>query len=262
MKVRLLVGLIAALALGIFTVSTVNAQDPDVRDLVNAASGLYELGDYRGAAVAYEDVVALGVKDPVLYYNLGVAYMQTDRPGPAVLNFRRALALDPSDADAAANLKIARESLEGVLPPSGSGLTGFSNAVVSVAPAWLLGAGAILASIVAAVLWAVFRMARSRVFKDSTAYAATVLLLLVGFSVAVLVIDAGRDRGDAVVPRTASLYSGPGPGYVDFLSVPAGAEVSIVDQRDEWVRLALPPGDYGEGVQGWAKSATVELELP
>ncbi len=275
MIVRLVVGVIAgvigALGIGLVAVGTASAQspdvqnpgaeNPDVRVLVTAASGLYELGDYGRAAQAYEDVVALGVKDTILYYNLGVTYLQAGRPALAVLNFRRALALDPSDPDTAANLDLARAQLDGVSAPAASGLTNFSDAVVGVVPAPVLGAVAVVGALAVAVLWIVFRAVR-RPLRVSAIYGASVLAVFVVFAVTVIVVDSGRDATEAVLPRSVSLFSGPGTGYVDFLSVPAGVEVSVVDERDEWVRLALPPGNYGAGVEGWARRSSVDLILP
>jgi len=207
--------------------------------------------------------VALGVKDPVLYYNLGVAYLQTGRPALAVLNFRRTLALDPADDDAQANLDIARQSLDGDYFAPASGLARFSDAVTRVVPAPALGAIAFAAALLAVLGWTLFRASRlPNAVRDSTVYVSAIALLLVGFAVTVVVIDGDRDVGDAVLPRSASLYSGPDASYVDFLKVPAGIEVSVVDERDEWLRLALPPGDYGDGVEGWAKRSSVALVLP
>ena len=278
MIARALLIAITIAVLGLVSVGPVHAQspegdgpedqNPDVAVLVDAASGLYALGDYRAAAQAYEDVVALGVKDPVLYYNLGVAYLQTGRPALAVLNFRRTLAITPSDGDAQANLDIARQSLDGGYFAPTSGLTGFSDAIIGVVPAPALGAIAFAAALLSVLGWMFFRATRPLAAKkratvrDAAIYVAAVLVLVAGFAVTVVVIDGGRDANDAVLPRSASLYSGPDASYVDFLKLPAGIEVSVVDERDEWLRVALPPGEYGDGVEGWAKRSSVELVLP
>jgi hypothetical protein len=280
MIVRALIAAIAVLGLGLALVmagpvhaqtpdaqniegQNIEGQRPDVAVLVDAASGLYELGDYRAAAQAYEDVVALGVKDPVLYYNLGVAYLQTGRPALAVLNFRRTLAIDPADEDAQTNLDLARQSLDGDYFEPTSGLTNFSDAVTGAVPAPVLGAIAFAAALAAVLGWVLFRASRlPNAIRDAGVYFAAVLVLLVGFAVTVVVIDGGRDAGDAVLPRSTALYSGPDASYVDFLKVPAGMEVSVVDERDEWLRVALPSGEYGGGVEGWAKRSSVELVLP
>ena len=268
MIARLLISAIAMLGVGLVSVGPIHAQspdeqNPDVAVLVDAASGLYELGDYQAAAQAYEVVVALGVEDPVLYYNLGVAYLQTGRPALAVLNFRRTLAINPADEDAGANLDLARQSLDGDYFEPTSGLTNFSDAIIEVVPVPALGAIAFAAALLAVLGWLLFRASRlPSAIRDSAVYFAGVALLIVGFAVTVVVIDGGRDANDAVLPRSASLYSGPDASYVDFLKVPAGVEVTVVDERDEWLRLALPPGDYGDGVEGWAKRSSVELVLP
>ena len=234
----------------------------DAGDLMEAAAGLFQIGNYAGAAKTYEDVVASGIRDAVLYYNLGVSHLRSGRPALAVLDFRRALALDPSDRDARANLDIVRRELDIGAPPGESALTRFANSVVGVIPAWVLGTAALVGALAAVFLWAVFRVARRRALGEAAAYGVAVLALVIGFALLVVAVDAGRDRGQAVVPRTASLYSGPGTGYVDLLSVPAGAEVSVVDERDGWLRLALPPTDRGDGAQGWVRRASVEMVLP
>jgi uncharacterized protein YraI len=128
-------------------------------------------------------------------------------------------------------------------------------------PAPLIAVAAVVSSVLVAVLWGVFRMARRRRLRVGAVYTAVVLLLVAAFSATMVVSHAGRDSGDAVLPRGTALYSGPGPAYVKLLSVPAGAEVSIVDERGDWVRLRLPPGDYGDDVQGWARATAIELVL-
>ena len=63
---------------------------------------------YRQSAKAYEDLLAQGVRNAKLYYNLGNAYYRLGDLGRAVLAYRRAQQYDPGDAQLQANLRSAR----------------------------------------------------------------------------------------------------------------------------------------------------------
>ena len=258
---RLVLILVTAAAASLIVTASTWAQDADLSDLARAGVELYEIQDYDGAVQVFEQAVVMGARDPVLYYDLAVAYMRTGRPALAVLNYRRSLALDPSDPDAASGLEEARSALDGVRPPPAPILERVSASVMGAVPAPLIAVAAVVASLLVAVLWGVFRTARRRRLRLGAAYTAVLLVLVAAFAATMVFSHAGRDDGDAVLPRATALYSGPGPGYVELLTVPAGAEVSVVNRREDWVRLRLPPGDYGDDVQGWARAMAIELVL-
>src|SRR5256714_12486550 len=66
-------------------------------------------GEFKAAIEDYESVVRAGQDAPNLFYNLGNAYFRTKDFGHAILNYERALALDPRHPEAQANLRIARD---------------------------------------------------------------------------------------------------------------------------------------------------------
>src|SRR5690348_13242694 len=66
-------------------------------------------GDFDGATRDYEDLVRSGQDTPNLFYNLGNAYFRKKDFGRAILNYERALALEPHHPEAQANLRIARD---------------------------------------------------------------------------------------------------------------------------------------------------------
>lgn len=72
-----------------------------------AADSAYLNGRYREAANIYEELLQDGESDE-LYYNLGNAYYKCDELARAILNYERALIVNPGFADAKANLQIAR----------------------------------------------------------------------------------------------------------------------------------------------------------
>lgn len=82
----------------------------DARPMFNAGDALYKLEQYDKAAEAFKAVAQSPVA-PALradaYYNLGNINFQNGQLGDAVQNYRKALALNPGDAEALRNLAIA-----------------------------------------------------------------------------------------------------------------------------------------------------------
>ncbi len=75
--------------------------------LWDAASTAYINGDYAKAVKAYEQLVARELSSAKLYYNLANAYFKEEQLSRSILFYRRALRLDPGNADARYNLSVA-----------------------------------------------------------------------------------------------------------------------------------------------------------
>src|SRR3989338_6537720 len=71
----------------------------------------YRAGDFKGAAAAYEPLIAAGEGTAAVYYNLGNTYFRLGQKGKAVAHYRRALRLSPRDADTRWNLQILKSTL-------------------------------------------------------------------------------------------------------------------------------------------------------
>src|SRR5947209_17328434 len=69
----------------------------------------FSAGNFKAAATDYEELVRAGQDSPNLFYNLGNAYFRQKDFGRAILNYERALALDPRHPEAQANVRIARD---------------------------------------------------------------------------------------------------------------------------------------------------------
>ena len=76
-------------------------------NLMEKANQLYEKKDYQSASILYEQQNKQG-ECVALYYNLVNCYYRQQKFGLAILNYERALRLDPGDADARHNLDVAR----------------------------------------------------------------------------------------------------------------------------------------------------------
>ena len=72
------------------------------------ADSAYAEADYATAIHIYEQLVAAHGESAAVYYNLGGAYYKMDEIARAILNYERALLMDPSNADVKFNLELAR----------------------------------------------------------------------------------------------------------------------------------------------------------
>src|SRR5881392_935733 len=69
----------------------------------------YAEGHFKEAIDRYEALVRSGQWNANLFYDLGNAYFRTGDFGRAILNYERALVLEPHHPEATANLQIARD---------------------------------------------------------------------------------------------------------------------------------------------------------
>lgn len=85
-------------------------QDSVATGNVEKANQLYSQGQFSDAAKLYEEELKKGVS-PHIYYNLGNSYYKTGEIGLAILNYERALRLDPRYRNARYNLSIAQDKV-------------------------------------------------------------------------------------------------------------------------------------------------------
>lgn len=83
--------------------------DPSNTDMANS---LYEAGEFKNAAEAYQSIVDVDGASPAIYYNLANSYAQTGDLGNAILYYSRANRLDPSNKEIKNNLNYFASKVE------------------------------------------------------------------------------------------------------------------------------------------------------
>ncbi|MCB0820495.1 MAG: tetratricopeptide repeat protein, partial [Bacteroidetes bacterium] len=77
------------------------------------AEELYKAGDYNASVLLYEKLVKEdGYRSANLYYNLGNAYFKLTDYSNSILNYERALKMNPADDDIRFNLELANTHIE------------------------------------------------------------------------------------------------------------------------------------------------------
>lgn len=229
-------------------ISVAHAAGPESSDFARGNT-LYADGKFAEAASAYEIQVHRGEYSANLFYNLADAYYRRGDRGRAILNYQRALLLEPAHAEAAANLAFVRGRVP--VPVSGGG---FFNWLEVDHWTWLAAAGGWLAVI---GLGAAVFAPRSRwcVLTAGVAGAA-----VCGISVlAITRLDGGAKnpaRAVVLADETRALYS-PADNSKAVFTLPAGGEVSVLSEQGAWDYVEL-----GEGSRGWVSAERVEKVVP
>ena len=222
--------------------------------LFNQANNDFWNGEYDKALAGYQKLEGLGVKDPVLSYNLGTTYARLGKLGPAVLQYERALKLDPGQDDVRHNLEVIREFVARRASEAGRDAD-----LVPAAGPWR----AMLdrfSSFGAAVTFVIFHLAlflvlgvRRFVYQEmprlTLGVAAGVLFILATATGAVAV---GKWHHDTHVKEAVVLESGAidvmeGPkSEVKRFAIEEGSRVEVLENAQGWTRLL-----DGEGRDGW-----------
>lgn len=199
-----------------------------------AADSAYSKENYDEAIALYNSLLGERGRSAEIYYNLGNAYYRKGEIGNAVLSYERALRVNPSHADARANLAFVNSRLEDRPEDNNSFLTRLHRSVVlsMSADAWAWIALTSFVLLCAAV--ALYIFSANVTLRKLGFFGAFVLLVLTVYFVVVAVNAASyfNDHSEAVVTAPSTLLnSAPRqPGNTEkVVPLHEGTKVEIID---------------------------------
>lgn len=199
-----------------------------------AADSAYSKENYDEAIALYNSLLDERGRSAEIYYNLGNAYYRKGEIGNAVLSYERALRVNPSHADARANLAFVNSRLEDRPEDNNSFLTRLHRSVVlsMSADAWAWIALTSFVLLCAAV--ALYIFSANVTLRKLGFFGAFVLLVLTVYFVVVAVNAASyfNDHSEAVVTAPSTLLnSAPRqPGNTEkVVPLHEGTKVEIID---------------------------------
>ena len=207
----------------------------------DSANKLYEEGKYAEAARTYEELLQSGKASEALYFNLGNACFKAGQIGRAIAAYRLAERLNPRDPDLRANLQFARRQIQGpTLPPA-------------VWQSWLerltLNEWTFVACI---TLWLLFLLLILGQWRPPWRRALRSYVLASGFSTLALLICLALVlharhfvRRAVVIDREAVARQGPLDESQTAFVLHDGAELEVLDQKDNWLQVSTDPRRIG-----------------
>ena len=210
----------------------------------------YAAGDFDGAVRDYEELVRSGQDVPNVFYNLGNAYFRKKDFGHAILNYERALALDPRHPEAQANLRITRDQARALeLVPARS------ERVLAMATQNQY-------AIAAAIAFWVFAFCVVALVFNASRRGALIGLCILALCIAATgafaawQLEHGKHGAGLAIVTTenadARLATADTANRV--LTLPAGSEVQVVSRRGDWIYAILP-----NNLRGWMPAKSAEL---
>jgi tetratricopeptide (TPR) repeat protein len=209
----------------------------------------YAAGHFREAADLYDGLVKGGQTSAAVFYNLGNARFRAGEFGQAILNYERALALEPRHPEAMANLRLARDKARALelkrTPPEiwAARITDGQYSIAAASAFWV-------------ALFAIVGSFLSGRRSPPLVGLALLSLIALGVSAYGLYVleygPSGRTLAIVTAKGTdARLATADNAGVV--LTLPAGSEIKILSTRGDWLYAALP-----NDLRGWIPAKNAE----
>lgn len=217
---------------------------------------LYEQNKYEQAVQTFEKLISGGVHNPAVHYNLGNAYYKSGQLGKAIVQFEKAVRLDPGDQDIAENLAFIRarcvDKIEESTPVFWlSGLLRVHRFFSYRQKLWLL-----LLFWMAANSFFAWRFMRSgdNIRRITNWGLSITLLLLFCFTLSAVIQNRQENKQEAIViVESSKLYSGPAETNSVLTIIHEGFKVEIRQQTEGWSQIVLP-----NGWNGWVSRGHLE----
>lgn len=227
-------------------------------NLLEKALDAYANENYAQACELYEALIDQNGESAAVYYNLGNAYFKTNKIASAILNYERALLIDPSDSDTRFNLQIAKQrTVDKIEPISGFFIAEWMKSVrnsLSIDTWAFIG---IISFIILIICLVMFFFGRLIKIKKIGFYLGIIALI----SIVSANIFAYKQQYDLLHRNTAIIFaptttikSSPDKSGTDLFVAHEGTKVHIKNKLGEWSEIELEDGN-----KGWILSNKIEL---
>lgn len=243
----------------VLATSSVSAQNNVLDSLWQAGNDNYAMGNFNAAIESYSAIADKGYESANLYYNLGNSYYRAGNMGKAVVYYKKALKLEPSNADAKANLAMAKarcvDKIEQV--PEFMVVTWVKKLRDTFSSdTWAY------IGLVAVFFLCVIPLFFRYVIKNGSGKRVAFILWLIVLVVVILSFAfsfssykkaKGGDEA-VVVSAVGSIKSSPSQDGNPVFILHQGTDVKILETVEDWCKIEI-----ADGRQGWVKSSDLEV---
>lgn len=213
------------------------------------ANFYYNESKYDTALVIYERIIDEGFVSAPLLYNIGNTYFKLRNYPMAILNYEKALKIDPSNEEIKQNLAIVNSLITDKIEPlpvffmtkwwknTGDKLSANGWATTSL----------ILFGLILFALFIYFTT-RTKGIKKSMFFTGLLLILLFVCSVIFAsqkYIYLNQHNEAIVMTPTITVKSSPSSSGVDLFVLHEGTKVEILDKADSWDKIRIADGSVG-----------------
>ena len=231
------------------------------------ADSAYNAENYPEAISLYKQSIEREGRSDDIYYNLGNAYYRADKPGMAVLNYERALRLNPTNEDARTNLEFVRSRIQDRPEDDTVFLASIHHSIVSAmtANAWAWTAFAIFVLLTGAIALYIFS---TNVTLRKVGFFGGITLILILLYALIVASDstsrATSHESAVVIAPSTQLTSAPRAsrgGSDKVVTIHEGTVVELVDSVDtpddpqspKWYNVKI-----NNNTKAWLRASDVE----
>lgn len=223
------------------------------------ADKAYQENKYAEAIKMYENILATQGESAVVYYNLGNSYFKEKNMAKAVLNYERALLLNPGDADIRFNLDMARsKTVDQITPATEVFIVTWINSLTNMQSerGWAkIGIVSFICLLVGLALY----IFSKRLFVREIGFIGAVVLLVVTVCANLFARQQKNelmDRTGAIVMSPAvTVKSTPDKSGTELFVLHEGTKVFVEDNSMKgWKEIRLEDGN-----KGWIPTEAIEI---
>lgn len=234
---------------------TLHSQTDTVASHVKRANEMYKQGKYSDAAKLYEEMLKRG-GSAELYYNLGNSYYKIDEIGLAILNYERALRLNPRFKDASYNLRIAESKVvDNINSTPTFFVKRWVHGLISNVSSnhWAVISFFFFTFTLGAFLFFLFAPTRNqrKISFYTTIFTAALFIATFVFS-GVRKEQFVKHNSAVVLSGSVSAKSSPDVSGTDLFQLHEGTRVNVKSTLGSWTEISLD-----NGAVGWVEEKTI-----
>ncbi|MAW64659.1 MAG: hypothetical protein CMD18_00525 [Flavobacteriales bacterium] len=221
--------------------------------LLDSAKVSYGKGDFETAIQQYQSVLKKGLLSSDLYYNLGNSYYRNGQLGYCILNYEKALKLNPSHENTAFNLALVKtkriDKFDEVPQFSFNLLLIGANKYISHNYSSIIGSILILIS---ALVFIYGKKAKVKKYINYSRIGITLglLITLIAWKQQTAVKEY---KNGIVVAKSSNIFSEPNPNSTLLFEIHEGVKLEVLSESNGWVNIKTPSNEVG-----WIEEFTIE----
>lgn len=233
-------------------------------NLISQADSAYSADNFPMAERLYKEALIHHGTSSVLFYNLGNTYYRQGNLGMALVNYERALKLDPSNSDARINLEFVKGKIADRQIDEGSIMETLWDNTVTLfkADTWAWIAVVLFALFLAGLVTYLF--SRVVIVRKISFFGGAIVFILCAAAIIISFAAANRIESDSwaiVLPPASQLSTSPREARTqseEAFLLHEGTKVEIVDSvqtsgEGKWYEVLVAGRE-----RAWIKAADVE----
>ena len=244
------------------TISTSDITENSATIPESKAESAYINKDYVESIKLYEAEVTknklVNQESAELYYNLGNSYFRDNQIANAIVNYERALLLNPGDSDIRHNLRFAKTRIEDKIDSSDNLF--INRWVRSIQNLYSANSWAIIGIVLFILLIVAvgsYMISLRLIIRKVSFYIGIVLIFLVVVTNVFAFKQKQKivDRSTAIVmSASVSIYTSPDAHSQELFRLHEGAKIKIKREEGRWIEIMIANGSVG-----WLQKKNVEI---